>query len=185
MNHQKTFFKLIRLGIGHRADSITEEIDWRCIQTLAEMQGLSAIVADGVEKLPESLRPQKDELLQWLGEVVKGYEARYELFLKEMADLAAFYNRHGYKMMVLNGYACSLDWPRPEHRPCGDIDIWLFGQQKKADKTLAKEQGIKIDNSHCHHTVFKWGDFTVENHYGLVNVHAHRPGKELGKDILG
>jgi hypothetical protein len=84
-------------------------------------------------------------------------------------------------MMVLKGYACSLDWPKPEHRPCGDIDIWLFGKQKEADSLLAKEKGIKLDASHHHHTVFDWHGFTVENHYDFVNVHAHKSSAELEK----
>ena len=95
--------------------------------------------------------------------------------------MAAFYNSHGYKMMVVKGYACSLDWPRPEHRPCGDIDIWLFGKQKEADALLGKEKGLEIDTSHHHHTVFYWRDFMVENHYDFVNVHAHKSNKELEK----
>ena len=91
--------------------------------------------------------------------------------------------------MVLKGYACSLDWTRPNHRPCGDIDLWQFGEQKKADGLLAKEKGIKVDNSHHHHTVFTWGDFLVENHYDFINVYHHKSNvaleeifKELGQD---
>ncbi len=83
-------------------------------------------------------------------------------------------------MMVLKGYACSLDWPRPNHRPCGDIDIWLFGQQKGADK-LVESLEFRVDRSHHHHTVFDWGGFAVENHYDFVNVHARRSSRELEK----
>ena len=106
--------------------------------------------------------------------------------------------------MVLKGYACSIDWPKPEHRPCGDIDIWLFGKQKEADAALAATSkfhdswtsqaakpsaSFKIDSSHHHHTVFDWCGFSVENHYDFVNVHAHKSSaqlekvfKELGED---
>lgn len=83
--------------------------------------------------------------------------------------------------MVLKGYACSLDWPKPEHRPCGDIDIWQFGKQKEADRLIAREKGIKVDTSHHHHTVFSWRDFMVENHYDFVNVHGHKSSTELEK----
>lgn len=83
--------------------------------------------------------------------------------------------------MVLKGYACSLNWPKPEHRPCGDIDIWLFGKQKEADVLLAKEKGIKMDGSHHHHTIFNWCGFSIENHYDFVNVHAHKSSAELEK----
>lgn len=121
---------------------------------------------DGIEKLPDQQRPPKVFLLEWIGETLQGYEYRYELYLRTIAELAGFYNNHGYKMMVLKGYACSLDWPTPEHRPCGDIDIWLFGKQKEADAILEKEKGVEIDSSrHHHHTVFYWCDFMVENHY--------------------
>ena len=55
-----------------------------------------------------------------------------------MAELTAFYNSHGFKMMLLKGYACGLDWPKPEHRPTVDIDIWFLGQQKEADVVLGE-----------------------------------------------
>lgn len=62
---------------------------------------------------------------------MQSYEGRYAAYEKAIGSLAGFYNQHGYKMMVLKGYASSLDWHNPKHRPCGDIDIWQFGEQKK------------------------------------------------------
>ena len=179
----ETFFKLIRLGLGN--DSVGcvgggSDIDWNALEALATQHGLLAIVVDAIEKLPCEQKPPKQVLLQWIGEVLQGYEYRYEL---------SFYNSHGYKMMVLKGYACSLDWPKPEHRPCGDIDIWQFGRQKDADAALAKEKDVDVDNSHQHHTVFYWRDFMVENHYDFINVHHHKSNaafekilKELAQD---
>ena len=174
-----TFLSLVRLGIGHHSGALPESINWSEMESMATRHGLSAILIDGVEKLPESLSPSKMVLLQWIGEVLQNYEQRYELYRRNIAELAGWYNAHGFKMMVLKGYACSLDWPKPEHRPCGDIDIWQFGQWKDADATLAKEKRIKIDKSHHHHTVFEWQGFTVENHYDFVNVHAHKSSNEL------
>lgn len=187
--NKKAFLSLLRLGVGNQASSYYENYDWDSIQALANQQGLAAVVIDGIEQLPESLRPPKEKLLGWIGEVLQGYEYRYVLYQKTIAGLAGWYNTHGYKMMVLKGYACGLNWFKPEHRPCGDIDIWLFGNQKEADETLSKETGIKVDNSHHHHTVFYWRDFMVENHYDFVNVHHDKSNasiekvfKELGQD---
>lgn len=182
----ESFLSLVRLGVGHSRALISDVVDWQIIKELAEKEGLSAIVVDSIECLPEEKRPPKVLLLEWIGTVLQAYEYRYELYQKTIAELATFYNSHGYKMMVLKGYACSLNWPKPEHRPCGDIDIWQFGQQKDADKALNawfKVQGskFKIDNSHHHHTVFEWKGFTVENHYDFVNVHAEKSSKELEK----
>ena len=189
MNYPTDFLSLVRFGIGHDSEKLSGLIDWNAINALADKQGLSAVVLDGIGYLPEDNRPLKLLLLNWIDEVMQSYENRYDLYKRTIAEMAAFYNSHGFKMMVLKGYSCSIDWPKPEHRPCGDIDIWLFGKQKEADALLSKEKGIKIDNSHHHHKVFDWHGFTVENHYDFVNVYAERSSfmiekvfKELGEN---
>ena len=173
------FLQLVRRGIGHEVRPLPEQIDWVAVKTLADEQGLTAIVLDGIKRLPVNSRPEQKLLLEWIGEVWQNYEQRYELYKQTIAKMAGWHNAHGLKMMVLKGYACSRDWPIPEHRPCGDIDIWQFGKQKTADAALAKEKGFDIDNSHHHHTVFYWGSFMVENHYDFVNVHHSKSNAEI------
>lgn len=176
---QNNSLSLVSIGMGHNAHLNTYSLNWPVIQTVAIKQGILGLVVDGIDKLPVSERPPKEMMLQMVGAVVQGFEHRHDLYKKSIAKLASFYNAHGIKMMLLKGYACGLDWPKPEHRPYGDIDIWLFGKYKEADALLAKEKDIKIDRSHHHHTVFGWDRFTVENHYDFVNVHAHKSSAEL------
>ena len=160
------------------------------MKAFADRQGLSAVVLDGIDIQNTNLSNSTNTLplqmkLEWIGEVLQNYEQRYVQYENAIGSLAGFYNSHGFKMMVLKGYACSLDWPKPKHRPCGDIDIWQFGQQKEADAALtawfksSKVQEFKVDASHHHHTVFEWQGFTVENHYDFVNVYQHKSHKEL------
>ncbi len=175
-----SFLSLVRLGIGISTNpGIVNPDNWDAIIALADRQGLYGILADGIEHLPQGQRPPKPIALRLVGNVLQNYEHRHELYRRTIAELAGFYNARGYKMMVLKGYACSLDWPKPEHRPSGDIDIWQFGQQKEADAYLSQEKGIEIDNSHHHHTVFFWRDFMVENHYDFINVHARKSNRKL------
>ena len=185
------FISLLRLGIGQSSNSLLSDIDWRSLKALADKHGLSAIILDALNadgtNLTDAMPMQMK--LSWIGEVLQNYEQRYVAYEKAIGSLAGFYNQHGLKMMVLKGYACGLDWPKPEHRPCGDIDIWQFGQQKEADKALTKDKGIQIDNSHHHHTVFYWRKFMVENHYDFINVYHHKSNiglesifKDLGQD---
>ncbi len=179
---QELFLSLIRLGIGDSSVTrMPKDVNWDILETFAAKQGLSAVIVDGIEKLSEDNRPPKSVLLQWIGETLQGYEHRYELYRRAIAELADFYNSHGHKMMLLKGYACALNWPKPEHRPCGDIDIWQFGKQKEADALLTKEKSIKIDKGHHHHTVFYWSDFMVENHYDFINIYQQKSHKKLEK----
>ena len=186
MDSYESFINLVRLGIGHSANAISGTVDWSEVKAFAERQGLSAVVLDGIEALrsqdPSTVSlPERQMLTHWIGEVLQGYEFRYELYANTIGEMAKFYNGHGFRMMVLKGYACSLDWPTPEHRPTGDIDIWLFGRQKEADATLAAERGVAIDNSHHHHTLFPWNDFMVENHYDFINIYHHKSHVEFEK----
>ncbi len=175
------FLSLIRLGFGGKNTITSASINWIDIKALAERQGLSAVLVDGIEHLPEALRPPKEDLLQMIGKLMQDYESRYDIYHKVIADLAAFYNSHGFRMMILKGYACSLNWPKPEHRPCGDIDIWLFGDYKEADAALKKEKGIEINNDRQHHTVFDWHGFMVENHFDFTDLHHHKSNVEIEK----
>ena len=181
---QDSFLQLLRLGIGTSPDAtLPGEVDWFQLKALSERQGVSAVLLDALNAQSSRLtdRVPGELLMSWIGEVLYSFEYPYKQYVKAIASLAAFYHQHGYRMMVLKGYACSLDWPRPEHRPCGDIDIWQFGQYRQADAELSREKGIKIDDSHHHHTVFFWDRFMVENHYDFINVHAHRSSAQLEK----
>ncbi len=78
-------------------------------------------------------------------------------------------------------YMC-FKYPNPAHRPCGDIDIWQYGEQEKGDKLL-QEKGIVIDSSHHHHTVFHINGVMVENHYDFINIHAHLSSRDMEQDL--
>ena len=184
MTEGQCFLALIRAGIGRPAAcELPEAVDWARMIAMAEEHGLSAVLWDAVDRLgglaggralPRELK------FEGFGTLLS-YEQRYEAYKEAIASLAGAYAARGLRMMVLKGYALSLNWPVPAHRPCGDIDIWMFGKFREGDERLAKEHGVKVDDSHHHHTVFKWHGFSVENHYDIVNVHAHRSSAAMEK----
>ena len=125
MELYRDLLTLVRLGIGHPASNLSESADLAMVKELAAKHGLSAVVLDGLNEVRskrEDVRSnslqEKILLAEWIGEVHQFYEQRYEQYFQAISNLAKFYNSHGFKMMVLKGYACSLDWPKPKHRPC-------------------------------------------------------------------
>lgn len=178
LENRQAFFSLVRLGIFHEATPINVK-DWNSLKALADEQGLSAIVVDGINLLPEGMRPPKELTLQWIGTVLQNFEYRYADYERAIGELAMSYQSHGIKMMVLKGYGLSLNYPVPHHRPCGDIDTWNFGKQQEADEVLKKDYGISIDTSEHHHTVFFWKNFMVENHYDMLITTATKANMEL------
>lgn len=186
-SQKETFLSLVRLGIGHPVSILPSVIDWESMKSLALEQGLSAIVLDGAQalmdrgELTEGRFMDKDLKKQWIGTVFQSYEWKYEDYRKRIGQLAKFYNEHGYKLMVIKGYGLSLNYPIPQHRPCGDIDIWAFGKYKEADKALSEGLSIPVASSHHHHTTFTFKDYLVENHYDFVNVHYGHGNEKLEK----
>ena len=103
-NIHNSFLQLVRLGIGlDEAVCLPEDVDWPVIQAIAAQQGLSAVILDSIDRLPEDLRPPQGLMLKWIGDVLPNYEQRYEFYRKVIAEMAGFYNAHGLKMMVLKG----------------------------------------------------------------------------------
>lgn len=177
MNSLTALIELARFGLGNPSDCNTfSDTNWETVFKLAFQHGVGAIVFDGIQccydkNIPIQIDTQTK--LEWIGSVHQA-EVEYQKQLDTIASLAKFYQKHGIRMMVLKGYGLSLNYLKPNHRPCSDLDIYLFGEQKRADRLVEEELGIKVDNSHHHHTVFVYQGLIVENHYDFLNVYSHR-----------
>ena len=169
-----SLFYLIRQGVGHRAAAPFVAGDWQELKELAVRQGVSAVVLDGVGRLPKGQGPEEGLLQEWRQEVRDGFEARYSDYCKVLAQMSKFLSSKGIRMMVLKGYACALDWPRPEHRPCGDIDLWAFGRAQEVEDAVIEGRGIDVTTDRHHYSSFRWWKFLVDNHYTLINTYHHK-----------
>lgn len=90
--NDKAFLQLERLGIGN-ADSVDTKgiADWSDIKALAEEHGLSAVVLDALNTIDVSLTgPLQTKIkLEWIGEVLQTYEARYQAYENTIGEMAA------------------------------------------------------------------------------------------------
>lgn len=181
---------LLRIVVKKQADeTIPIEVDWEKLMNIATMQVVPVVVLDGLQyyhsiypdyipfaSLGLSNKPQTR--MRWIGQVM-AFEKMYAMHERAMTDLARHYAQKGIRMMVLKGYGLSLDWPKPNHRAVGDLDIYNFGKWKEADAFIAERLGIKIDDGHEHHTVFNFNGVVVENHYDFINTKAHRDALKI------
>ncbi|MCR5549181.1 MAG: nucleotidyltransferase family protein [Bacteroidales bacterium] len=180
--------RLIALGLGNDVefDIPLEGVDWQEMIRRAMTDGLDAVAFDGVQALYKRRPDLADTLdgtlggtkFKWMSFTLQA-ELDYEEYREKLQALAAFYNEAEIPVMVLKGYGLSLNYPIPQHRPTGDIDIYLFGRWKEADRLLAERMGIRIDNSHHHHSTFQFQELLVENHYDLTNVYVRPSNRRL------
>lgn len=185
---RQALIELLKVGIGNSMECrIPHSVQWQQVMVIAQMQGIGNVVLDGVEK-SKVAGISKEVLLQWIA-YTQQQENRYIMQEKLIAELASFYQEHNIPMMVLKGWGLSLLYPKPNHRPYSDLDIYLFGKQKEGDAALEdwfkslNVKEFKIDNSHHHHSVFVYKGLSVENHYDFVNVYSHSSNKKVEKRL--
>lgn len=189
-NTHEILFCLIRIGLGGKSEwsSGIGKVEWSEVIRLAAAQGVLAIAWDGLQKLiaegkiPAEQQPSRDQTLRWLANV-DSIEKSYARQKAAIRKLASFYNRNGFEMMLLKGFGLSLCYPIPEHRPCGDIDIWLYGFQQAADALLREKHGVKINEDKHHHTTFTVNGILVENHCHFLNINTHRSNVAFEQDL--
>ena len=148
------------------------------VRGLKIFANILSLLWEVLERLPAEQQPPKALRLRWAFETVR-VERRWRRQYRAVARLAAFYARHGIPMMLLKGCGLSRCYPVPEHRPCGDVDIWLFGHQPGGDAALARELGIEVDTQKEHHTTFRLDDIPVENHYDFLNTRTCASNRRL------
>lgn len=152
---------------------ICHDIDWHALYAFAIRQGVSALVLDALGFLPKDARPSKPMLLQWIGQATM-MEQMYAKHRGLISSLASVYAKDGIRMLLLKGYGCSLCYPKPEHRPTGDIDVYLFGKKDEADALIEKEFGVKVHREYHKHSTFNYGGVEVENHAKFIDDVSHK-----------
>ncbi len=185
---ESTLFNLIMIGLNRdECHGMTLCGDLQNIKDIAFKQGVGNIVFEGIQRILKNnpdhkLDKDKDKhtllMMEWFG-YANLSKNRYEQNRTATEKLGNFYSQYDIPMMLLKGYGLSLNYPQPNQRPAGDIDIYLFGEWKRADALISSDCNIEVDNSHHHHSVFDFDGQSVENHYDFINVHSHISSRKI------
>jgi len=174
---QQLFFELIRVALGNKEllERVPTEKEWAMLFNMACKQSLAGIVLEGVNRLSEkmpSVKPPINILYEWIGlqQQTISQNKRQDLRAKE---LYALFKKHDFRGCVLKGQGTALYYKGPEHRECGDIDIWVSTDvESKTDDVrrrvlqFVKEKGFHIGHVDIKHSdVDFFEDVPVEVHF--------------------
>lgn len=171
-------FALLRAGVrsGDTPDIGGSTDDrWRELYTAASSQGVSALVWDGIRRLPPESQPSRELRLRWAYNVER-IERRYGQQRRRAAELAAAYAEAGIRTVVLKGLAVSRLYPVSEHRPCGDLDCFLCGDYERGNR-VAEQVGAEVKRDFYKHSHIVFRGLTVENHRFCTAVRGSRRSK--------
>ena len=151
---------------------------WRGMFRLAAAHGVAGVVWPVVGRLSGAAAPPREVRLAWACHVQR-LENRWLMQRTAVGRLAALSREEGLPMLLLKGYGLSLLYPEPALRPCGDVDVWFFGRRREADRCLAARFGAPVRAFDGHHTTFRVGSVTVENHGALFDPRTHASNARL------
>lgn len=179
-NNIDCIFTLLQYSLGNSTPNFSfNNVDWQSVLSLSMQHGVATLCLDGIQKIKKKdcssssiNHMPKQCKLQWISAVMQ-QERQFAKQRQVLEQLSNFYNKNNIKMMLLKGFGCSLNYPIHNHRPCGDIDIYLYGKGGYADVLMEKEYGIKSKQNEDKHSTFVFNGIMIENHAHMINTMVH------------
>lgn len=189
------FLKLVRLGLGiGETISLPPNIDWSQIKALAERQGLSSIILDGIVSYYTECTDSAGALpirqkLEWIGEVVQN-EAIQKEQQNTAEQIAELFHKNGIRTYVLKGAVVAECYPKPLHRLSADFDCFLLSDNSGADvwelgNQLIEKNGYQVDKNFYKNSTFHLPNLMVENHCFMVPFRGNERLKRLEVMLQG
>lgn len=177
---QSLFFELVRAGLwGTAADAsrFGGPVDWDGLCRHARNQTLLGVVLDGIQTLPDELRPARSLYLPWCAAVLRTEDNNRRLDA-EVGRLYALLRPHGIEPVLLKGQGTARNYLRPLHRQCGDIDLYVGRADYERVNRLLAAEGVETEVPNARHSSYRWHGVIVENHR-LLSMRAPRADRRL------
>lgn len=162
------FFELLKAGLWDRPAKTSmfadTSINWPGIYDIARKQAVLGVVFDGMNTLPEELRPPRALYLQWCGMVAKIEETNQHI--NEVAhELSIFFRDKDVKVRMLKGQSVAACYPQRLHRQPGDIDfLCQKNKYKLTNRIFEQTQAVRHPGGTYKHTSYTYRGVEIELH---------------------
>ena len=140
------FFALLRAGLWNEVPErspFTSQPDWEALYRLAAAQTVVPLVTDGINRLPRELLPEEPERLDpFIGSLMSTAKRNHQLdafipkLFAALGDIPA---------VLVKGQSLAVDYPDPERRQPGDIDLLLPPSSYEAAKAILLPKATKVE----------------------------------------
>ncbi len=170
--------------------SFTDEVWSRCF-AMAVRQGVVALAWDGMMLLPKASQPKKPLWLQWALQVER-CEKSHAHYCATAERLTALYANYGIATAVMKGVGFSSEYPVPNHREGGDIDIYTYSADRsrmsdveanELANRLIVDMGVEVNRGDGRHCAFFFDGVEIENHRFFLNDWESRSAGYLNESL--
>ena len=195
IKNSSLIFYLLRQSLGNSSEKIDlsalNNTDWVKLVDIAFEGGVAALAVDGLQKsfgstgsptenegLLELDSPELGDLkYEWFGSVFQA-EEDYGNKLNQASRFASALAEKGVKCRVLKGMSFAQYYSVPEHRECGDCDVYL-GEGWAVGNEVAVSIGGRYEFGTYKHSHLFFDELMIENHRYLTSFNGTKQGKKI------
>ena len=180
MKQTEILLELVRAAVLDVPPAIPKavKIDWNELMDSAAGHKVLAWVWDSICRLPLEQQPSRQERINWGLSAQVIWDSYYSQ-KRVLEDMISVCNKEGIRLLLLKGLGVSAIYPKPESRPSGDIDIFLFDDFEKGKDLF----GEHVSGSTVLHDEYVYKGVLVENH--RMFIYPNTPVKKLvGQHLL-
>lgn len=184
---REQIYNLLRISLS---EDKTVEVDsfpcldndaWEKIYSFMSMHGVAALVCQGIERMPQAIRPSGNVLLKFIGANMAAKQSCAKL-RDLVGKIEAVLKQGEIKCLLLKGFSLSEYYPSPELRKFVDVDLYAPGYSLKVDDVFIAK-GVKVDAGFYRHSHMNLAGVLVENHHCLLDVRGRKLLAELDADL--
>ena len=176
------FFALLRSGLWNEFPDracFAEGTDWDSLYRLASEQAVVALVTGGIHRLPRELLPAEPERLDpFLGDLMATAQRNRQMdaFIPKL-----FKALEGIPVVLVKGQSLAVDYPDPERRAPGDIDLLLLPSNYEAAKDILLPKATKVleEARSIWHQGMRFRSIEVEIHGSISTLMSKKLDRKL------
>ena len=177
------FFALLRSGLWNEVPErapFTVGTDWETLYRLAHEQTVVPLVTDGINRLSKEFLPndRPERLDPFLGDLMTTAKRNRVLdaFIPKLFNALS-----GIPVVLVKGQSLAQDYPDPERRQPGDIDLLLLPSSYEAAKAilLPKASTVLEEERAVWHQGMRFKSVEVEIHGSISTLMSRRLDRKL------
>ena len=180
---ERQFFALLRSGLWNEVPeraAFAGGVDWESLYRLSREQTVVPLVTDGINRLPKELLPndRPERFDPFLGDLMATAKRNRTLdtFIPKL-----FNALKGIPVVLVKGQSLAQDYPDPERRQPGDIDLLLLPSSYGAAKEvlLPKASDVEEEDLQTYHQGLFFHSVEVEIHGSISTLMSRRLDRKL------
>ncbi|MCR5265665.1 MAG: nucleotidyltransferase family protein [Cyanobacteria bacterium RUI128] len=163
--------------------------DWAKLLEIANEASVTAVALESSSKLPKGTIPA--DIMGKMFEIQQETEAKHAHQEKILGELSERFAKRGIETVQLKGVGFSMNYPHPNHRFGGDIDLFTRikgtvteNRSNSSDiiDNMMLAEGREIDDYNLpkvKHSEFEYDGVRIENHRYFVNKERLCEAKQI------